>query len=59
MKASTKSQAKGKAHEIKGAVRQTIGRLTHNPVLEAKGRGEKIVGKLQGKVGRVKKVLGK
>ena len=34
-------------------------RLTNNPVLEAKGRGEKIAGKIQGKIGQVKKVLGK
>jgi len=59
MKASTKNQAKGRFHEIKGAVKQKVGRLTNNADLEARGRGEKIAGKVQNKIGQVRKVLGK
>lgn len=59
MKASAKDQARGRVHELKGALKQKIGRLTNSPLLEAKGRGEKLAGKLQKKMGRVKKVLGK
>ena len=59
MKASAKDQARGSVHVIKGALKQRIGRLTNNPLLEAKGRGEKLAGKVQRKMGQVKKVLGK
>ena len=33
--------------------------ITDNPKLEAEGKAEKIAGKVQGKVGEVKKVFGK
>jgi uncharacterized protein YjbJ (UPF0337 family) len=59
MKASTKDRAAGKVHVIKGAVKQKVGRLTNNPDLEAEGRGEKIGGKVRGKIGQVKKIFGK
>lgn len=59
MKNSTKDQARGRAHEIKGAVKQKVGRLTNNPRLEAEGQGEKLAGKVQRKVGQVKKVFEK
>ncbi|MFZ3208430.1 MAG: CsbD family protein [Geobacteraceae bacterium] len=59
MKSSTKDQAEGKFHELKGKVKEVAGRLSDNPKLEAEGAGEKIVGKVQGKVGQIKKVLGK
>jgi uncharacterized protein YjbJ (UPF0337 family) len=35
------------------------GKITDNPKLEAKGKAEKIAGKVQEKVGQVKKVMGK
>jgi len=34
------------------------GKITDNPKLEAEGKGEKIAGKVQEKIGQVKKVLG-
>jgi uncharacterized protein YjbJ (UPF0337 family) len=58
MKQSTKDTAKGKFHEVKGKVKEKVGRATNNPDLEAEGQAEKIVGKVQKKIGRVKKVLG-
>lgn len=58
MKQSTKDKAKGKFHELKGKVKEKIGRATNNPNLEAEGQGEKIGGKVQKKIGRVEKVLG-
>ena len=57
MKESTKDQIQGKAHEVKGAVKQKAGQVTNNPDLEAQGRGEKIAGKIQKKIGQVEKVL--
>ena len=59
MKASTKDQAEGKFHELKGTVKEIAGKLSDNPKLEAEGTGEKIAGKVQGKIGQIKKVLGK
>ena len=35
------------------------GKITDNPKLEAKGKAEKIAGKVQEKIGQVKKILGK
>ena len=58
MKASTKDQAEGKLHEVKGKIKEIAGKLGDNPKLEAEGADEKIAGKVQGKIGQVKKVLG-
>jgi uncharacterized protein YjbJ (UPF0337 family) len=59
MKRSTKDKARGKFHEVKGRVKEKVGRATNNPDLEAKGQVEKIGGKVQKKIGQVEKVLGK
>jgi uncharacterized protein YjbJ (UPF0337 family) len=59
MKSSTKDQAEGKFHGLKGKVKEIAGKLSDNPKLEAEGTGEKIAGKVQEKIGQVKKVLGK
>jgi uncharacterized protein YjbJ (UPF0337 family) len=58
MKSSTKDKAQGTFHEVKGKVKEKVGRATNNPDLEAEGQVEKIVGKVQKKIGQVKKVLG-
>ena len=59
MKSSTKDQAEGKFHETKGKVKEVVGKLSDDPELEAEGTGEKIAGKVQVKIGQVKKFLGK
>jgi len=59
MKSSTKDQVEGTFHELKGKAKEVAGKLSDNPKLEAEGTGEKIAGKVQGKIGQVKKVLGK
>lgn len=58
MKSSLKDKAEGAFHEVKGKVKEVAGKLTDNPKLEAEGTAEKIAGKVQGKIGEVKKVLG-
>ncbi len=58
MKPSTKDKAQGTFHEVKGKVKEKVGRATNNPDLEAEGQVEKISGKVQKKIGQVKKVLG-
>lgn len=59
MKDSTKDKAKGKAHEVKGAIKEKVGRATNNPDLEKEGHAEKVGGKVQKKVGDIEKVLEK
>jgi uncharacterized protein YjbJ (UPF0337 family) len=59
VKSSTKDKAEGTFHEVKGKVKEVAGKLSDNPKLEAEGTGENIAGKIQGKIGQVKKVLGK
>ena len=59
MKQSTKDKAKGKFHEVKGKVKEKVGRATNNPDLEAEGQVEKIGGKVQKKIGQVENVLKK
>jgi uncharacterized protein YjbJ (UPF0337 family) len=58
MKPSSKDEAAGKIHEVKGAVKEKVGKLTNNPHLEAEGTVEKVAGKVQKKIGQVKRVLG-
>jgi uncharacterized protein YjbJ (UPF0337 family) len=58
MKQSTKDRAKGKFHEVKGKVKEKVGRVTNNPNLEAEGQGEQVGGKIRKKIGQVEKVVG-
>ena len=59
MKSSTKDQAEGTYHEVKGKAKEVAGKLSDNPKLESEGTGEKIAGKVQEKIGQVKKVFGR
>ena len=59
MKDSTKDKVEGKAHEVKGTVKEKVGKATNNPDLESEGQAEKIGGKVQKKVGDIEKVLEK
>ena len=59
MKPSTKDQVQGKIHELKGKLKQTVGQATNNPNLADQGQAEKLAGKVQKKVGQIKKVFEK
>jgi uncharacterized protein YjbJ (UPF0337 family) len=59
MKSSTRDDAEGKFHQVKGKIKEIAGELSDHPELEAEGTDEKIAGKVQEKIGHVKKVLGK
>jgi uncharacterized protein YjbJ (UPF0337 family) len=59
MKNSTKDQAQGKFHEVKGKVKEKLGRATNNPNQEAEGQDEKVGGTIQKKIGQVEKVFEK
>lgn len=59
MKSSMKDKVEGTFHEVKGKVKEVAGKLTDNPKLEGAGIGEKLAGKVQKKIGQVKKVFGR
>jgi len=59
MKDSTKDKVQGSVHELKGKVKEEVGRATNNPRLEDEGNDEKVAGKVQKKVGDVEKVFEK
>jgi uncharacterized protein YjbJ (UPF0337 family) len=59
VKSSTKDRAKGTFHQVKGKIKEIAGDLSDNPKLEVEGAAEKIAGKVQEKIGQLKKVLGK
>ncbi len=59
MKSSTKDQIAGKAHEIKGAVKEKIGKLNNDPDKMAQGQDEKLGGKVQKKIGQIERVFEK
>jgi len=59
VKPSTENEIAGKVHEVKGKIKEKVGQLTNDPDLEAEGIGEKMGGKVQQKIGQVKKILGK
>jgi uncharacterized protein YjbJ (UPF0337 family) len=59
MTPGTQDQVEGKLHDAKGKVKEEAGKLINDPDLEADGETEEIAGKIQNKVGQVKKVFGK
>jgi uncharacterized protein YjbJ (UPF0337 family) len=59
MKSSTKDKAEGKMHQVKGKIKEAIGKTVGNKDLEAEGKGDNLEGKVQEKVGDVKKIVGK
>ena len=58
MKPSTKDQAEGKLHEVKGKLKEQVGNLILDPKLESEGMDEKHAGQLQQTIGQVEKLLG-
>jgi uncharacterized protein YjbJ (UPF0337 family) len=59
MKPVTKDEIAGTVHEVKGTIKQKVGKLTNDPDLEGEGVGEKIAGKVQKKIGQVETVIEK
>jgi uncharacterized protein YjbJ (UPF0337 family) len=58
MKPSTQDKTKGTIHEMKGKIKEEIGKVTKNPNLEGEGKGEKIAGKIQNRIGHAEQALG-
>jgi len=59
MKPSTEDKAEGKLHEVKGKVKETVGKATNDPDLEVAGNTEKNAGKVQKWIGRAEKAVGR
>jgi uncharacterized protein YjbJ (UPF0337 family) len=58
MKPSTQDRSEGKLHEVKGRIKEEIGKATRDPDLEVSGEAEKNVGKVQNWIGRAEKAVG-
>jgi uncharacterized protein YjbJ (UPF0337 family) len=59
MTSSSKDQVQGTLHEVKGSLKEQVGKATNNPTLVGKGQSEKLAGKVQKKLGQIEKVLEK
>ena len=57
MKSSTKDKIKGAFKEAKGKVKEETGKATRNPDLRDRGTLEKAGGKVQRRIGDLKKVF--
>jgi uncharacterized protein YjbJ (UPF0337 family) len=58
IRSSTKDRVKGRVQEAKGKLKEKAGRASRDPDLQDRGTAERVGGKVQRKVGEVKKVFG-
>ncbi len=58
MKPSAKNQAAGKLHEVKGKIKEEVGKATNDPNLEISGKAERKAGKVQKWIGRAEEAVG-
>ena len=58
LKPSTQDRTEGKLPEIKGKIKEEVGKATNDPELEVSGNAEKIAGKVQEWIGCAEKVVG-
>jgi uncharacterized protein YjbJ (UPF0337 family) len=59
MKSSTREKVEGTVKEATGKLKEKVGEAMGDPGMRDRGTAEKLGGKVQSKVGDVKKVLGK
>jgi uncharacterized protein YjbJ (UPF0337 family) len=59
MKSSMANRLAGELHEAKGSFKEKVGRMTKDTETESEGLTEKIVGKIQKKIGQVQKAAAK
>jgi uncharacterized protein YjbJ (UPF0337 family) len=59
MNDSAKDKVEGTLHDLKGTIKEKVGRATNDPNMEAEGTDEKLGGKVQKKVGDIEKVFEK
>jgi uncharacterized protein YjbJ (UPF0337 family) len=58
MQPSTQDRTEGKLHEVKGEIKEEVGKATNDPDLEVSGNAEKKAGKVQKWIGRAEKAVG-
>ncbi len=58
MKPSTRDRTEGKLHEVRGKIKERIGKATNDPDLEVSGNAEKIAGKVQEWIGGAERAVG-
>jgi len=58
MKSSTKDKVKGSVKEAVGKVKEATGNAIGNPDLQDRGTAQRVAGKVERKLGDVKKVFG-
>lgn len=46
-------------HQLKGKIKEVVGKIVKNRDLEAEGKDENLDGKVQEKIGQIKKVVDK
>ena len=49
-----KDRVEGVGHQVKGAVKEGVGKMTGDTKMQAEGQGEKVAGKVQNAVGGAK-----
>ena len=59
MKTSTKDNLNRNFHEVKGAVKEELGKLAGDRDLKAEGKAEKNAGKVQQRIGHAKENVAK
>ena len=59
MKSSTQDKAEGTGNQLKGKIKEHAGKAVGDPNLRDEGRADQAAGKVQKKVGDVKKVFDK
>jgi uncharacterized protein YjbJ (UPF0337 family) len=59
MNPSTKDEIESSVHELKGKAKETAGKVTNRPHLQAEGNAEKNAGKVEKKIGQIEKVFEK
>ena len=59
MKSSTRDKAAGTAKSVSGKIKESAGRAVGNPRLQDEGTAQRVEGKVQKKVGDIKKVFDK
>ncbi len=57
MKSGNRDKAEGTAKDIKGKIKEGVGKATGDKSTEAEGNAEQLEGKVQKKTGDVKKVF--
>ena len=57
MKTSTKDRIKGSFHEVKGTIKEEVGKATSNRELKAEVKAEKRAGKVEQQIGHAKEAV--